>query len=66
MASSTTETELPKMVYKNLGSSGLKVSQVIAGTMSYGTPDWQVSGKWKDGWAGWKNHCNCSTLLYLG
>lgn len=41
MASSTEETELPKMAYKNLGSSGLKVSKVIVGAMSYGSPEWQ-------------------------
>ena len=33
--------EKPKMKYQNLGSSGLKISKVIVGTMSYGTPDWQ-------------------------
>ena len=33
--------EKPKMQYKNLGNSGLKVSKVIVGTMSYGSPDWQ-------------------------
>ncbi|KIV97775.1 versiconal hemiacetal acetate reductase [Exophiala mesophila] len=31
------------MEYVNLGKSGLKVSKVILGTMSYGTPEWQ---KW--------------------
>jgi aryl-alcohol dehydrogenase-like predicted oxidoreductase len=29
------------MEYQNLGKSGLKVSKVILGTMSYGSPDWQ-------------------------
>ncbi|KAF2460592.1 NADP-dependent oxidoreductase domain-containing protein [Lineolata rhizophorae] len=29
-----------KMEYVNLGKSGLKVSKVIVGCMSYGTPDW--------------------------
>ncbi|KAF8753537.1 Aldo/kereductase family [Rhizoctonia solani] len=29
------------MTYTRLGSSGLKVSRIILGTMSYGTPDWQ-------------------------
>ena len=33
--------EMPEMQYRNLGSSGLKVSKVIVGTMSYGSPDWQ-------------------------
>ncbi|RVX66120.1 Versiconal hemiacetal acetate reductase [Exophiala mesophila] len=31
------------MEYVNLGKSGLKVSKIILGTMSYGTPEWQ---KW--------------------
>ncbi|KAH9923734.1 Aldo/keto reductase [Epithele typhae] len=31
----------PKMPYVRLGSSGLKVSKIILGCMSYGTPDWQ-------------------------
>ncbi|KAF8627037.1 hypothetical protein AX15_004562 [Amanita polypyramis BW_CC] len=31
------------MPYVYLGKSGLKVSKIILGTMSYGTPDWQ---KW--------------------
>ncbi|KIX05218.1 versiconal hemiacetal acetate reductase [Rhinocladiella mackenziei CBS 650.93] len=29
------------MEYHNLGKSGLKVSKVILGAMSYGTPEWQ-------------------------
>ncbi|WFD04490.1 hypothetical protein MOBT1_003200 [Malassezia obtusa] len=29
------------MEYTNLGNSGLKVSKVILGCMSYGTPEWQ-------------------------
>ena len=29
------------MQYSNLGSSGLKVSNVIVGCMSFGSPDWQ-------------------------
>ena len=37
----TNGSELPKIRYQNLGSSGLKVSKVILGCMSYGTPDWQ-------------------------
>lgn len=35
------EDEKPSMPYKNLGNSGLKVSSVIVGAMSYGSPDWQ-------------------------
>ncbi|KAH8817058.1 aldo-keto reductase-like protein [Xylogone sp. PMI_703] len=31
----------PKMEYTNLGKSGLKVSKVILGAMSYGTSKWQ-------------------------
>ena len=31
----------PKMEYTNLGRSGLKVSKVILGAMSYGDPKWQ-------------------------
>ncbi|KAJ8514443.1 hypothetical protein ONZ45_g8012 [Pleurotus djamor] len=38
--SGTTETK-KKMTYVRLGKSGLKVSKVILGCMSYGTPDWQ-------------------------
>ncbi|KAJ7905613.1 NADP-dependent oxidoreductase domain-containing protein [Mycena olivaceomarginata] len=30
-----------KMQYVRLGSSGLKVSRIILGCMSYGTPEWQ-------------------------
>jgi aryl-alcohol dehydrogenase-like predicted oxidoreductase len=29
------------MQHQNLGSSGLRVSKVILGTMSYGSPTWQ-------------------------
>ncbi|KAI1613116.1 aldo-keto reductase [Exophiala viscosa] len=29
------------MEYQYLGKSGLKISKVVLGTMSYGTPDWQ-------------------------
>ncbi|KAJ8514446.1 hypothetical protein ONZ45_g8011 [Pleurotus djamor] len=32
-----------KMPYVRLGKSGLKISQIILGTMQYGSPDWQ---KW--------------------
>uniref|UniRef100_A0A2D3UP21 Related to aryl-alcohol dehydrogenases n=1 Tax=Ramularia collo-cygni TaxID=112498 RepID=A0A2D3UP21_9PEZI len=42
MTSSIGDVQLPRMVYKNLGSSGLRVSQVIVGAMSYGSPDWQA------------------------
>lgn len=31
----------PKMEYTNLGKSGLKVSKVILGAMSYGSDEWQ-------------------------
>lgn len=40
MATNNT-TEKPKMQYKNLGSSGLRVSKVIVGAMSYGSSEWQ-------------------------
>ncbi|KAI9850792.1 MAG: hypothetical protein M1838_005047 [Thelocarpon superellum] len=30
-----------KMEYTRLGKSGLKISKVILGTMSYGSPDWE-------------------------
>jgi aryl-alcohol dehydrogenase-like predicted oxidoreductase len=30
-----------KMEYTNLGKSGLKISKVIVGAMSYGSSDWQ-------------------------
>ncbi|KAJ1308457.1 hypothetical protein OPQ81_004161 [Rhizoctonia solani] len=30
-----------KMTYVRLGNSGLKVSRIILGTMSYGSPEWQ-------------------------
>lgn len=42
MANTTNGTEQkPAMTYKNLGSSGLKVSKIIVGAMSYGSPKWQ-------------------------
>ena len=41
MATTNGAEEKPKMGYKNLGNSGLKVSKVIVGAMSYGSPDWQ-------------------------
>ncbi|KAI0713889.1 Aldo/keto reductase [Earliella scabrosa] len=31
----------PKMQYVRLGNSGLKVSKIILGCMSYGSPEWQ-------------------------
>jgi aryl-alcohol dehydrogenase-like predicted oxidoreductase len=31
----------PKMEYTRLGNSGLKISKVIYGAMSFGAPDWQ-------------------------
>ncbi|KAF7352052.1 Aldo/keto reductase [Mycena venus] len=39
-----TMTSAPKMKYVRLGKSGLKVSQIILGCMSYGDPKW--SGNW--------------------
>lgn len=39
MAANTSER--PRMKYRNLGSSGLKVSKVIVGCMSYGSSEWQ-------------------------
>jgi versiconal hemiacetal acetate reductase len=33
--------ELPKSLYANLGRSGLRISKVVLGAMSYGTPEWQ-------------------------
>lgn len=41
MAANNGGSEKPKMQYKNLGISGLKVSKVIVGAMSYGSSDWQ-------------------------
>ncbi|KAG2015689.1 hypothetical protein CC2G_008934 [Coprinopsis cinerea AmutBmut pab1-1] len=37
------EADKVKMPYVRLGNSGLKVSKIILGTMSYGSPEWQ---KW--------------------
>jgi len=37
MSSSTT----PKMEYTRLGNSGLKISKVVFGAMSFGSPEWQ-------------------------
>ncbi|KAH7341612.1 NADP-dependent oxidoreductase domain-containing protein [Rhizoctonia solani] len=34
-------TAAKTMTYTRLGASGLKVSRIILGLMSYGTPDWQ-------------------------
>lgn len=41
MATENKTGEQPKMKYVNLGASGLKVSKVILGAMSYGSPKWQ-------------------------
>jgi hypothetical protein len=41
MANTTATKTMSKMRYKQLGTSGLKVSQVIVGAMSFGSPDWQ-------------------------
>jgi aryl-alcohol dehydrogenase-like predicted oxidoreductase len=35
------ETSGPKMEYTRLGNSGLKISKVIFGCMSFGSPEWQ-------------------------
>lgn len=35
------EKTAPKMEYTRLGNSGLKISKVIFGCMSFGSPDWQ-------------------------
>ncbi|CEL56887.1 hypothetical protein RSOLAG1IB_08165 [Rhizoctonia solani AG-1 IB] len=40
MATQST-TSQKKMTYVRLGNSGLKVSRLILGTMSYGSPEWQ-------------------------
>ncbi|GAB1523614.1 hypothetical protein RhiTH_006764 [Rhizoctonia solani] len=37
----TQSTSDKKMTYVRLGNSGLKVSKIILGTMSYGSPEWQ-------------------------
>ncbi|KAF8607860.1 Aldo/keto reductase [Ceratobasidium sp. AG-I] len=39
----STDNSPKKMKYVRLGQSGLKISRIILGTMSYGSPDWQ---KW--------------------
>ncbi|KAJ5378658.1 hypothetical protein N7509_011777 [Penicillium cosmopolitanum] len=36
-------TRYPKMQYQRLGNSGLKVSRIILGCMSYGNPNWEGS-----------------------
>jgi aryl-alcohol dehydrogenase-like predicted oxidoreductase len=41
MAQKTEKTEKKGMTYVRLGNSGLKVSKIILGCMSYGTPEWQ-------------------------
>jgi aryl-alcohol dehydrogenase-like predicted oxidoreductase len=41
MATTNGTDERPRMSYTNLGCSGLKVSKVIVGTMSYGSSEWQ-------------------------
>ena len=41
MATTNGAEEKQKMQYKTLGNSGLKVSKVIVGCMTYGSPDWQ-------------------------
>ncbi|KAG9017564.1 hypothetical protein FRB90_000769 [Tulasnella sp. 427] len=39
--SSTDASQVSNMPYVRLGKSGLKVSKIILGCMSYGTPEWQ-------------------------
>ncbi|KAG8915439.1 hypothetical protein FRC00_004456 [Tulasnella sp. 408] len=39
--SSTSDVQLSNMPYVRLGKSGLKISKLILGCMSYGTPEWQ-------------------------
>jgi aryl-alcohol dehydrogenase-like predicted oxidoreductase len=41
MAQTSEKTEKKRMPYVRLGNSGLKVSKIILGCMSYGTPEWQ-------------------------
>ena len=41
---STSVTDLTHVLAVRLGSSGLKVSKIILGCMTYGDPNW--SGKW--------------------
>ena len=53
-------------VIVRLGQSGLKVSRIILGTMSYGSPDWQ---KWvlgeEEGIAHIKKAYACSRILHV-
>ncbi|KAJ7077146.1 aryl-alcohol dehydrogenase [Mycena belliarum] len=45
MSSTTTETAgTKKMEYVRLGKSGLKISKIVLGCMSYGDPEW--NGNW--------------------
>ncbi|KAJ5226353.1 hypothetical protein N7468_007578 [Penicillium chermesinum] len=37
------EPDKPRMQYQRLGNSGLKVSRIILGCMSYGNPNWEGS-----------------------
>ncbi|KAJ3541586.1 hypothetical protein NM688_g6062 [Phlebia brevispora] len=41
MSSNTTASATKKMKYVRLGNSGLKVSKIILGCMSYGSKEWQ-------------------------
>ncbi|KIK64545.1 hypothetical protein GYMLUDRAFT_220988 [Collybiopsis luxurians FD-317 M1] len=41
MSNSTVETPKQKMTYARLGNSGLKVSKIILGCMSYGSTTWE-------------------------
>ena len=39
----TNTTPLPRMQYQRLGNSGLRVSRIILGCMTYGNPNWEGS-----------------------
>nr|GAT53243.1 predicted protein [Mycena chlorophos] len=41
-STTTSDMASKKMQYVRLGESGLKVSRIILGCMSYGTPEWQT------------------------
>jgi aryl-alcohol dehydrogenase-like predicted oxidoreductase len=43
---STNPSSLSKMQYTRLGRSGLKISKIILGTMSFGDPSTSTAGAW--------------------